>query len=120
MRYLLTMIVAMGAFGGNAVAAPTAKPPAFAMCAACHKVEKDAPKSLGPNLWGVGGRVSGTQTGFNYSPALKKAAIKWDRASLVSFITDPRSRVPGNRMAYVGQKDPAKAQAIADYLLSLK
>src|SRR3546814_19821802 len=62
--------------------------------------------------------VSGTTPGFKYSPALTKAKIKWDRASLINFITTPRAAVPGNRMAYAGQKDKAKAAAVADYLRS--
>src|SRR3546814_3613691 len=75
---------------------------------------------LGPNLWAIGGKVSGTTPGFKYSPALTKAKIKWDRASLINFITNPRAAVPGNRMAYAGQKDKAKAAAVADCLMSLK
>src|SRR3546814_8399669 len=90
------------------------------MCGVCHKIVKDAPKALGPNLWGVGGRTSGTLAGFNYSPAMKNARLQWNRPSLIAFISNPKAKIPGNRMAYAGQKNPAAATAIADYLLSLK
>lgn len=103
-----------------ALAAPLPRPAAFAQCSVCHKTEAGAPNGLGPNLWGVGGRVSGSVPGFAYSPALKAAKIKWNKADLVAFITAPQKRVPGNRMPYAGQKDPAASGAIADYLLSLK
>lgn len=104
----------------TATAAPLPRPAAFAMCASCHQTVKNGRNTLGPNLWGIGGRVSGTMSGFNYSPALKKAAIRWDRNSLIAFASNPRAKVPGTRMPYAGQKDPKKAAAIADYLMSLK
>jgi cytochrome c len=51
---------------------------------------------------------------------MKAAKIRWTRKELISFVTDPRKRVPGTRMIYAGQKDPEQAAAIADYLMSLK
>ena len=120
LRHLFATMIGAAAMSHGAMAAPAPKPPAFAMCGACHKVDQGAPHGLGPNLWAIGGKVSGTTPGFKYSPALTKAKIKWDRASLINFITNPRAAVPGNRMAYAGQKDKAKAAAIADYLMSLK
>ena len=101
-------------------AAPLPKPAEFAVCSACHKVDAGAPNGIGPNLWGVSTRVSGSAPGFNYSPAMKAAKIKWNKKELTAFIQNPQQRVPGNKMPYPGQKDPAKAGAIADYLVSLK
>ncbi len=101
-------------------AAPAAKPPTFAMCAVCHKVGSGEKATLGPNLFGVGGRKAGSTAGFTYSPAMAKANFVWTRDRLIAFITDPRKVVPGTRMAFAGQKNPQAAAAIADYLLSLK
>ncbi|MDX3884622.1 MULTISPECIES: c-type cytochrome [Sphingomonas] len=103
-----------------AFAAPLPRPPAFAMCAACHKTQPGASSPMGPNLWGVGGRKPASLTGYTFSPALQKLQQPWTRATLIAFITDPRKIAPGNRMAYAGQKDPAVAAALADYMLSLK
>ena len=75
---------------------------------------------MGPNLWRIGGRTSGSQPEFAYSPAMKAANIRWTRRELLAFVTAPNKRVPGTRMLYAGQKDPKQAAAIADYLLSLK
>lgn len=118
---IASLVLAGAALLGHvpAEAAPAARPRAFAACAMCHKVQPDA-HGLGPSLWGIAGRKAGSMPGFNYSPAMKKAPIKWTRANLVAFISAPRAKVPGNRMAYVGMKSPADAAAIADYLLSLK
>lgn len=100
-------------------AAPVAKPPAFAMCGVCHKVVAGE-KSIGPNLFKVGGRKAGSAPGFAYSPAMTKANFAWTRPKLIAFITSPQQVVPGTRMAFAGQKNPQAAAAIADYLLSLK
>jgi cytochrome c2 len=51
---------------------------------------------------------------------MKAAKIKWSKAEIVNFIASPQTKVPGTKMAYVGQKDPAQAAAIADYVMSLK
>jgi len=111
-------LAGLTASAASAQAAP--KPPAFAMCAVCHKTAKGEQATIGPNLFGVGGRKSGSLPGFAYSPAMKKAGITWKRDTLIQFITTPLKTVPGNRMPYAGQKDPKIAAAIADYLLSLK
>lgn len=101
-------------------AAPVAKPAAFAMCSACHQTTKGAPSSIGPNLFGVGGRKAGKLPGYAYSEAMKKSGITWDKAKLTAYIQNPRTVVPGNKMAYAGQKDPAKAAQIVAYLMALK
>lgn len=100
-------------------AAPLPKPPAFAMCAACHKVDKGAPNTLGPNLWGIAGSKAGFHGGFNSSPAMKKSNIKWTRDKLLAFVQNPQKTVPGTRMPFAGIKNPASAEAITDYLMSL-
>jgi cytochrome c len=107
-----------------APAAPTAPtqatpPPGLDECAVCHGMTKDAPPSIGPNLWGVGGRTAGT-TDYPYSPAMKAYAKPWTPETLVPFIQAPMQAVPGTSMTYPGQPDPAVAKAIADYLMTLK
>ena len=103
-----------------ATAAPLAKPAAFAVCGACHKVVAGEKATIGPNLWGVGGRKAGVAPGFAYSPAMTASKITWTREQLVSYLADPRKKVPGTKMIYAGQKDPKISGAIADYLLSLR
>lgn len=117
----LPVVIAMLSLEATAAGAdPLPKPAAFAMCGVCHKVEAGAAPAIGPNLWGVGGRVSGTVPGYTYSPAMKAAKIKWSKAEIISYIANPQAKIPGNKMTYAGEKDPAKEAAIADYLMSLK
>ena len=103
-----------------AAAAPLPAPPAFAICGVCHKVDKGAPNGIGPNLFGIGGTKAGAVPGFAFSPAMAKGAIVWNRSNLVKFVMEPQKTVPGTRMPFAGLKDQGKAEAIADYILSLK
>ncbi|RYH08848.1 MAG: c-type cytochrome [Alphaproteobacteria bacterium] len=118
-RLALSSIVALS-LGASASAAPLPKPATFGICSACHKVEKGAPNTIGPNLWAVGGTKAGDVKGFAFSPAMKNSKVKWTKANLVAFIQEPQKVVPGNRMPFGGLKNPESAAAIADYILSLK
>jgi cytochrome c len=117
--FSLSIVIALATAFTPAVST-VAPPKAFSTCAVCHRTVAEAPPAIGSNLWRIGGRTSGTLPAFAYSQAMKAAKIRWTRKELISFVTDPRKRVPGTRMIYAGQKDPEQAAAIADYLMSLK
>ena len=69
---------------------------------------------LGPSLAGVIGRKAGTEAGYNYSPAMKSAAIVWNAQTLDQYLTDPAKVVPGNKMPFPGLKtDNDRADVIA-------
>jgi len=116
----LPVVVAGMLVAGAAGAAPLAKPASFAVCGVCHKVEAGQPSTIGPNLWGVNGRVAGTVPGYAYSSAMKASKIKWDKASLDDYLVNPQKKVPGTKMAYGGQPDAAKRAEIVAYVMSLK
>ena len=96
-----------------------AKPIALAPCAACHSVSAGQ-NGIGPSLAGVFGRKAGSLMGFDYSAAMKASGKVWDDAALDNFLTSPMAAVPGTRMTYMGQTDPAKRKAVIDYLKTLK
>jgi cytochrome c len=104
------------------VPAPTPpKPPAaFTPCAACHATAAGRVSPVGPNLFGVVGRVSGTVRSSLSSPAMKKAAIVWDEKKLDAYLAAPLTLVPGTAMPNTPVKDPAIRREIIAYLLSLK
>lgn len=66
-------------------------------CSGCHAMEQNRE---GPRLGDVYGRTSGDVARFDYSPALKKARIVWDDASLEQWLADPDTLVPGNNMEF--------------------
>lgn len=102
--------------------APAGAPPPAGLdeCAGCHGLAKAAPPSIGPNLWGVGGRKAGAGPGFEYSPAMTAYGAIWTAETLQPFVVNPIGTVPGTIMAYPGQPDPAISRAIAAYLMTLK
>ena len=91
---------------------------AFQQCAECHSPGNA--DGAGPGLKGIVGRRAGTKEGFIYSPAMKKAAVVWDAATLGAFLADPRAVVPGTTMAYAGDDDAKERADLVAYLKTLK
>lgn len=94
-------------------------PVAFAICKSCHSVEKGK-SMIGPSLFGIVGTKAGEVPGFTFSPAMKASGLTWDDATLDAYLTSPMKMVPGTRMTYAGQADPAKRAEIIAYLKTLK
>jgi cytochrome c len=89
-------------------------------CGSCHVAAKDGPKRLGPTLFGVVGRHSGSVDGFRYSEANKKSDVTWTPDVLDKYLVDPKKFMPGTNMAFAGlKKDDERADLIA-YLETLK
>ena len=79
-------------------------------CGGCHSLQQHRE---GPKLGGVVGRTSGTEPGFLYSAALKKAAVKWDTQSLDKWLADPAALVPMNNMYFHVAKTEQRRDLIA-------
>jgi cytochrome c len=88
-------------------------------CQACHNFEKGAAAKVGPPLYDVVDRAKGSVAGFGYSDALKAKGGEWTPEDLDQFIANPKAYVSGTKMAFAGEKDPAKRADIIDYLNSL-
>jgi cytochrome c len=89
----------------------------FARCAACHSVTAGA-NGIGPSLAGMFGRKSGTEAGYNYSPALKDANITWDEATLDKFLQGPSALVHGTKM-FVSVPSSTDRRDVIAYLETL-
>lgn len=87
----------------------------FRQCQACHTVERGQHR-MGPSLFGVVGRMAGSQDGYRYTDAMKNYNVVWTEETLDAYLADPRGVVRGNRMAFPGIKDPQKRSAVIDYL----
>ena len=87
-------------------------------CGPCHS--NNLGHRIGPSLVGIDGRISGTAPGFDYSEAMKKAAVRWDAATLERFLAAPGSVVANTKMTYAGLKDEALRRAIVEYIAGLR
>lgn len=100
---------------------------AFSQCQSCHVVRDDAGTVLagrngrtGPNLYGVIGRVAGTEEGFRYGDGMVQAGemgLVWDEASVIAYLQDPtaflraqtgNARARGNMSFRVRSEDQAR------------
>ena len=86
-------------------------------CMACHAT-KAGQEGAAPSLYGVVGRVSGSEPGFSYTPAIKSAHIAWSPAKLDAFLSGPAKLVPGTAMP-ITLADPAQRRDVIAYLASL-
>jgi cytochrome c oxidase assembly protein subunit 11 len=84
-------------------------------CASCHSLDTN---KTGPLLGGVVGRVAGTVSGYNYSPALHQAGLRWSADTLDHWLADPRKLIPGVRMP-VRVLDPTTRRDLITYLEAL-
>ena len=87
-------------------------------CAVCHSPDAGTNK-LGPSLFGVVGRKSGSVGDYTYAPAMKNAGLTWDAATLDKYVTDPQSVVPGTKMLFPGLKSADDRKALIQYLGTL-
>ena len=87
-------------------------------CGPCHATEPGVNK-IGPSLAGVVGRKSGSEPGYNYSPALKAANITWDDKTLDQWLQSPMGDVHGTKMFITVPNAEDRQNAIA-YLETLK
>lgn len=88
----------------------------FAQCKACH-VAEEGKNRVGPSLWAIVGRKSGSIAGFNYSKANKESGVTWSEDVLFTYLEAPAKFMPGTRMAFGGLK---QVQDRADVIAYLK
>lgn len=90
-----------------------------ASCSICHAVQPGQNK-IGPTLFGIAGRKTGSVAGYSYSPANQGASMTWDDATLDKYLEAPRTIIPGTKMTYAGVKDATKRADLIAYLDTLK
>lgn len=87
----------------------------FALCRSCHVLE-DGVNRVGPSLYKVVGRKSGSVAGFAYSDANKNSGVIWTTDVLFKYLEDPKGFMPGTKMAFPGIKDAQDRANLVAYL----
>ncbi len=77
----------------------------FNKCRACHQIGETARNGVGPELNGLFGRHTGSVEGYAYSAANKAANLTWDEKTFAEYIRDPKAKIPGTKMVFVGIKN---------------
>ena len=70
---------------------------------------------VGPNLHGLFGRKAGSAD-YQYSDAMKKSGIVWDETTLAEYLKDPKGKVPGTKMTYIGLRQEQQQQDMIAFL----
>jgi cytochrome c len=88
--------------------------------AQCHTGNKGGANGVGPNLWGIVGRKSGTVEGYSYTAANKDSGVTWDEETLFKYLENPKKFIPGTKMSFAGMKSEKERRDLIAYLATLK
>jgi cytochrome c len=87
----------------------------FAACQTCHAVA-EGKNNVGPSLYQVVGRASGSIEGFKYSEANQSSDVVWTEENLFAYLENPQAYIPGTIMAYPGLRNPQDRADVIAYL----
>jgi cytochrome c len=88
----------------------------FKKCKACHSIDKDGKKRVGPNLYSIVDRPVAQTEGFKFSKALTTFGGTWTLDRLDMFLENPRGTIKGTKMAFAGLKKPSDRLNLIAYL----
>ena len=88
----------------------------FNKCRACHQIGEGARNLVGPPLNGIVGRKAGSIEGYAYSDANKNSGITWDEVTLTEYLKNPRAKIPGTKMIFVGIPNEADILNLVAFL----
>jgi len=85
---------------------------AFGKCTMCHSL-KQGVNGVGPSLYGIIGRQTGSVPKYAYSPGNKKAGITWNEETLFKYLKNPEKTIPRTKMVLKVDNPQERADIIA-------
>ena len=61
------------------------------------------------------GRKAGSAD-YQYSDAMKKSGITWDEKTLADYLKDPKGKVPGTKMTFIGLRQEQQQEDMIAFL----
>jgi cytochrome c len=113
---LLVSLVSIAAASSARAQDVAAGETSFHKCMACHSIGEGAKNKVGPELNGLDGRKSGTAPDYSYSDANKNSGITWNKDQFLTYITDPKAKIPGTKMIFPGIKNEKERNDLWAYV----
>ena len=88
----------------------------FKKCAACHSIAEGGANKIGPALWGVIGRKSGSISDYKYSKGMIAHGKIWSFEEMNSFLIKPKDWIKGTKMSFAGLKNEKERAAVILYM----
>jgi cytochrome c len=85
-------------------------------CAACHSITKGGSNKIGPALWGVLGKQTGTVSDYKYSKGMTAYGKPWSFEEMNGFLTKPKDWIKGTKMSFAGLKNIKERAAVILYM----
>ena len=88
----------------------------YKKCAACHSIAQGGGNKIGPKLYNIVGRATGSISDYKYSKALASYGKEWTFEELNSFLIKPSTWIKGNKMSFAGLKKDEDRMSVILYL----
>ena len=88
----------------------------FKKCTACHSIAQGGGNKIGPTLWGVLGRKTGSISDYKYSKAMAAHGKTWSFDEMNNFLIKPKDWIKGTKMSFAGLKNAKDRAAVILYM----